>query len=64
MNSTAPTLSRESYENDSAKMIFAISRLSDAGRLNVYQGTVTDAERLKRRTANRAARAARRQNRK
>jgi hypothetical protein len=53
-------LDRSAYENDGARMIFAISRLADAGRLNVYQGTVSDKTKTKRRKANKAARAARR----
>ena len=53
-------LDRSAYENDSAKMIFAITRLADANRLNVYQGSVPHAVKVKRRTANKAARIARR----
>lgn len=56
----AKPLDRSAYENDGARMIFAISRLADQGRLNVYQGTVPAKTVARRRKANKAARIARR----
>lgn len=56
-------LDRSTYENDSARMIFAISRLANIGRLNVYEGTVPAGTIAKRRAANKVARASRRANR-
>ena len=55
----APALDRSAYETPGARMIFAITRLADRGRLNVYQGTVAKKEITRRRKANKAARAAR-----
>lgn len=63
LDASSPTLTREEYENDGAKMIFAITRLADANRLNVYQGTVPHAVKVKRRKAGKLAKAARKVNR-
>lgn len=60
VDASSPALTRDAYQTPSARMIFAITRLADAGRLNVYQGTVPAATVLRRRKANKAARAARR----
>lgn len=63
VDASSPVLTREAYENDGAKMIFAITRLAEAGRLNVYQGTVPAGTIAKRRKANKVARASRKANR-
>lgn len=59
VNASSPVLTREAYETDGAKMIFAITRLADANRLTVYQGTVPAGTIAKRRAANKVARASR-----
>jgi hypothetical protein len=59
VDASSPALSREEYENDGAKMIFAITRLAEANRLNVYQGTVPAKVKAKRRAAGKLAKAAR-----
>lgn len=56
-------LDRSSYATPGARMIFAITRLAEAGRLEVYQGTVPHATKLKRRAANKVAKASRKANR-
>lgn len=59
----AKVFDRSAYETPGARMIFAISRLADAGRLNVYQGTVPAKEIKRRRKAGKVARASRKANR-
>lgn len=63
VDASSPVLTREGYENDGAKMIFAITRLADANRLNVYQGTVPAKVKASRRAANKIAKASRKANR-
>lgn len=59
VDASSPALTREAYENDGAKMIFAITRLAAFGRLNVYQGTVPAKVKAKRRVIGKLAKAAR-----
>lgn len=60
IDASSPTLTRDAYETPGARMIFALTRLANAGRLSVYQGTVPAKTIARRRAANKAARAARR----
>lgn len=62
-DASSPVLTREAYENDGAKMIFAITRLAEANRLNVYQGTVPAKVKAERRKIGKLAKAARKANR-